>query len=70
MASEKASNQTGNVNTSLTQVKIADYLLGETLGSGTFGKVKGFFLIVRYLPTSSSFFRSALVAQFDSDFLF
>ena len=28
-------------NSSGAQVKIADYILGETLGSGTFGKVKG-----------------------------
>jgi len=29
----------------LPQVKIGNYVLGETLGSGTFGKVKGNALI-------------------------
>ena len=49
MASEKVSSSSSNMNSPLAQVKIADYLLGETLGSGTFGKVKGCYLFFSYL---------------------
>jgi len=36
--SDRASNSTGG---GVSQVQIGHYILGETLGIGTFGKVKG-----------------------------
>ena len=38
MASDRASNSTGG---GTSHVQIGHYVLGETLGIGTFGKVKG-----------------------------